>query len=132
MATPRFNPKKFADSINKPMERISDEYGKAVANLIKEDWEQRINSQRGPNGEAMPKKKYPQRSRTPDKFLVDTGESTNFGIKKEGDAYVVFSPRPKILNYPNPKKGLDIWFGIPKNIIEESTSILKRILAKWL
>lgn len=114
------------------MRSVADEYGDAVSKLIKADWESRLDAQKGPSGEAMPKKKYPQRSLQPNKFLVNTGQSTRFTITKVGNAYVVSAARPEILNYPNPKKGLDVWFGIPQSIVADALHTLKGILSRWL
>ncbi|MCA9313181.1 hypothetical protein KDA08_02530 [Candidatus Saccharibacteria bacterium] len=128
-----FDPDKFSKKISTKLDNIADEWAKSAADIIKEDLEKRLDAQLGYKGTALPKKKYPRKSRDPQHFLVDTGVSTKLSITKSGKgSYTISAQRPNILNYPNPHKGLVDWWGVPKALNKELRSLLNKIIKKWV
>lgn len=128
-----FDPAKFSKSLNTKLDNIAEEWAQEAANAIKQDLEDRLDTQLGYNGTALPKKKYPRKSLTPNKFLVDTGVSTQLTVKRERKGvYSITARRPEVLNYPNPHKGLVQWWGVPAALQKDLSKLLQSIIKKWI
>lgn len=100
-----------------------------IVELIKKDLTERLDNQIGVDGQAMPKKKQPQRSLDPTHFLRNTGQSWKLHHRIVGFGKAVISvARPQILTLPAPSVGLAIWWGVPIKIQEQALNIVK----KWI
>lgn len=130
-----FDAKRFEQKLEKTMGNIAEEFAKQAVPIIEQDIQDRLIQQIGYDGQKMPKKKQPRRSRNPKIFLKDTGESMKLDIRKiNRTTYEISARRPEILTQPNPWKGLSIFWGVPKALERElrklANSIIKLELRK--
>lgn len=128
-----FDPNKFTRKLKRTLDDIAEDYAKEGAKLVEADVAKRLKTQVGYQGATMPKKKHPQKSKHPDQFLVDTGESMKMDVTRISPGhYRIQARRPEILNYPNPRKGLVTFWGISKELKDNLSKLLKETVKKWL